>query len=71
MPAGRRCRLELTAEQTARCEEFANVCRAVWNTGLEQRREYRRRGVWMNYAPQCKELAEAVGPVPLVPSPRW
>ncbi|CUM41323.1 hypothetical protein BN2537_11611 [Streptomyces venezuelae] len=43
----------------------------MWNTGLEQRREYRRRGVWMNYAPQCKELAEAVGPVPLVPSPRW
>lgn len=35
------------------------MCRAVWNTGLEQRREYRRRGGWMNYAPQCKELAEA------------
>ncbi|MFD8205389.1 RNA-guided endonuclease InsQ/TnpB family protein [Streptomyces sp. NPDC059695] len=59
MLTGRRYRLELTVEQTAQCEEFANVCRAVWNTGLEQRREYRRRGAWMNYAPQCKELAEA------------
>lgn len=41
------------------CEEFGNVCRAVWNTALEQRREYRRRGAWMNYAPQCAELADA------------
>lgn len=31
----------------------------MWNTGLEQRREYRRRGAWMNYHPQAKELAEA------------
>lgn len=35
------------------------MCRSVWNTGLEQRREYRRRGAWMNYQPQAKELAEA------------
>lgn len=35
------------------------MCRAVWNIGLEQRREYRRRGAWMNYQPQAKELAEA------------
>ncbi|WP_338496500.1 transposase [Streptomyces sp. SJL17-4] len=59
MLSGRRYLLELTAEQAAQCEEFANVCRAVWNTGREQRREYRRRGGWLNYAPQCKELAEA------------
>lgn len=59
MLSGRRYRLEPTAEQAARCEEFASVCRAVWNTALEQRREYRRRDGWMNYAPQCKELAEA------------
>lgn len=59
MLSGRRYRLELTAVQAEQCEEFANVCRAVWNTGLEQRREYRRRGGWMNYAPQCRELAEA------------
>ncbi|WP_432029621.1 RNA-guided endonuclease InsQ/TnpB family protein [Streptomyces sp. 1222.5] len=61
MLSGRRYRLELTGEQAAQCEEFANVCRAVWNTGLDQRRQYRRRGVWMDYAPQCKELAEAKG----------
>lgn len=35
------------------------MCRAVWNTGLEQRREYRRRGAWMNYVAQAKELAQA------------
>lgn len=35
------------------------MCRVVWNTGLDQRREYRRRGSWMNYVPQAKELAEA------------
>ncbi|MEV2251305.1 transposase [Streptomyces sp. NPDC050147] len=35
------------------------LCRAVWNTALEQRREYRRRGAWMNYSPQAAELAEA------------
>ncbi|MCX5278189.1 RNA-guided endonuclease InsQ/TnpB family protein [Streptomyces virginiae] len=57
--SGRRYRLELTAEQAAQCQEFADVCRSVWNTGLEQRREYRRRGAWMNYAPQCAELADA------------
>jgi len=34
-------------------------CRAVWNTGLEQRREYRRRGAWMNYHEQAHELVEA------------
>ena len=28
-------------------------------TGIEQRREYRRRGAWMNYGPQAHELAEA------------
>ncbi|GAA3132162.1 hypothetical protein GCM10017687_54930 [Streptomyces echinatus] len=59
MLSGRRYRLELTAEQAEQCEKFADVCRSVWNTGLEQRREYRRRGAWMNYAPQCKELAQA------------
>ncbi|WP_223281462.1 helix-turn-helix domain-containing protein [Streptomyces antnestii] len=48
MLSGRRYRLELTAEQAEMCEEFGNVCRSVWNTGLHQRREYRRRGAWMN-----------------------
>ncbi|MFB7577094.1 helix-turn-helix domain-containing protein [Streptomyces sp. NPDC056165] len=30
------------------CEEFGDICRSVWNTALEQRREYWRRGAWMN-----------------------
>ncbi|MFF4738213.1 helix-turn-helix domain-containing protein [Streptomyces sp. NPDC001262] len=34
--SGRRYRLGLTAEQAAQGEEFAAVCRAVWNTGPEQ-----------------------------------
>lgn len=59
MLSGRRFRLALTPEQEAMCEEFGNICRAVWNTGLEQRREYRRRGAWMNYVPQAAELATA------------
>jgi putative transposase len=59
MLAGRRFRVELTDEQAAFAEQIGAVCRAVWNTGLEQRREYRRRGAWMNYRPQAKELAEA------------
>jgi len=56
---GRRFRVEFTAEQAEYAERIGAACRAVWNTGLEQRREYRRRGAWMNYAPQARELAEA------------
>ncbi|MFF7357184.1 transposase [Streptomyces filipinensis] len=41
------------------CEAFADICRSVWNTALEQRREYERRGAWMNYTPQCAGLADA------------
>ncbi|MEU9436569.1 transposase [Streptomyces sp. NPDC048252] len=59
MLTGRKYRLKLTPDQEAMCEEFGNICRSVWNTGLEQRREYRRRGAWMNYIPQAAELAEA------------
>lgn len=59
MLTGRKYRLALTPEQEAQCEEFGNICRAVWNTALEQRREYRRRGAWMNYVPQAAEMAEA------------
>ncbi|MFE6056017.1 RNA-guided endonuclease InsQ/TnpB family protein [Kitasatospora sp. NPDC056446] len=59
MLSGRRYRLELTAEQVVLCEAFGDICRAVWNTALEQRREYRRRGAWMNYVPQAAELVEA------------
>jgi putative transposase len=59
MLAGRRFRVEFTNEQAVFAEQIGAVCRAVWNTGLEQRREYRGRGAWMNYQPQAKELAEA------------
>lgn len=57
--AGRRFRVEFTAEQQVFAEQIGAACRSVWNVALEQRREYRRRGAWMNYVPQCKELAEA------------
>ncbi len=56
---GRRFRVEFTDAQAEFAQRIGDVCRAVWNTGLEQRREYRRRGAWMNYPPQAKELAEA------------
>lgn len=59
MLAGRRFRVEFTDEQAEFAERIGAACRAVWNTGLEQRREYRRRGAWLNYQPQAKELAEA------------
>jgi putative transposase len=38
---------------------IGDACRAVWNTGLEQRREYRRRGGWINYVEQARQMAEA------------
>lgn len=59
MLTGRRFRVEFTDAQAEFAERIGAACRAVWNTGLEQRREYRRRGAWMNYQPQAKELAEA------------
>lgn len=45
MLVGRRYRLQFTPEQREAAEEYGSICRAVWNIGLEQRREYRRRGV--------------------------
>lgn len=59
MLTGRRFRVEFTGLQAEYAERVGAACRAVWNTGLEQRREYRRRGAWMNYQPQAKELADA------------
>lgn len=59
MLAGRRFRVEFTDEQAVSADQIGAACRAVWNTGLEQRREYRRRGAWMNYRPQAHEPAEA------------
>lgn len=59
MLIGRRYPLVLTAEQEAYAEHVAGICRAVWNTGLEQRREYRRRGACISYAEQARQLAAA------------
>lgn len=59
MLAGRRFRVELTDAQVLLAQQTADACRAVYNTGLEQRREYRRRGSWMNYEEQAHELVEA------------
>ncbi|AFM10445.1 IS891/IS1136/IS1341 family transposase [Saccharomonospora phage PIS 136] len=59
MLTGRKYRLKLTTAQAAQCEEFGNVCRAVWNTALDQRRQYRQRGGWINYNEQAGQLADA------------
>ncbi|WP_063039605.1 RNA-guided endonuclease InsQ/TnpB family protein [Nocardia pseudovaccinii] len=59
MLTGRRYRVAFTAEQAALAEETGAACRAVWNTALEQRREYRRRDAWVGYQQQARELAEA------------
>lgn len=59
MLTGRRYRLALTPEQAEFAETVGAICRAVWNVGLEQRREYRRRGTWISYAQQSSELTEA------------
>lgn len=59
MLIGRRYLLAFTPEQQAFAEEIGDACRAVWNTGLEQRREYRRRRAFIGYVEQCRQLAEA------------
>ncbi|MFI7147672.1 RNA-guided endonuclease InsQ/TnpB family protein [Nonomuraea sp. NPDC050022] len=59
MLAGRKYRLEFDSGQAAFAERLGGICRAVWNTGLQQRRDYRRRGQWITYAEQCGQLAEA------------
>ncbi|SCG69261.1 RNA-guided endonuclease InsQ/TnpB family protein [Micromonospora inositola] len=59
MLTGRRYLLALTSEQADYAEQVAAICRAVWNTALEQRREYQRRGVWITYVEQARQMAEA------------
>jgi putative transposase len=59
MLTGRRYLLAFTDVQAAYAEQVGSICRAVWNTGLEQRRAYRRRGAWINYVEQARQLAEA------------
>ncbi|GAA3204173.1 transposase [Nonomuraea helvata] len=59
MLVGRRYRLEFDFGQRLFAERLGGICRSVWNTGLEQRRAYRRRGAFIGYAEQCRQLAEA------------
>ncbi|MFG1611330.1 RNA-guided endonuclease InsQ/TnpB family protein [Nonomuraea wenchangensis] len=59
MLAGRKYRLEFDFGQRLFAERLGGICRSVWNTGLEQRREYRRRGGRLGYAEQCAQLADA------------
>ncbi len=59
MLTGRRFLLSLTPEQVAYAEKIGAACRAVWNTGLEQRREYRRRGAVICYEEQARQMAAA------------
>lgn len=59
MLTGRRYRLTPTPEQAEALGSWAGVCRSVWNTGLRQRQEYRRRGGWINYVEQARQMADA------------
>lgn len=62
---GFRYRLSLTDEQVERCVEYGAICRAVWNTALDQRRQAVRRwrrgysAPYCGYHLQARELAEA------------
>lgn len=55
----RRYLLALTSGQQAYADQVAATCRAVWNIALEQRHEYRRRGAFIGFAEQCRQLADA------------
>ncbi|MFE9688321.1 RNA-guided endonuclease InsQ/TnpB family protein [Micromonospora sp. NPDC005806] len=59
MLTGRRYLLAFTDEQAGYAEQVGAACRAVWNTALEQRREYHRRGVFIGYVEQARQVAEA------------
>lgn len=59
MLSGRRYLLIFTPDQAEFAERIGGVCRSVWNTALEQRRCYRRRGSWIGYRDQARQLAEA------------
>ena len=65
MLSGRRYRLALTDAQESMCAEFGDLCRAVWNTALDQRRQYvdrytrGRQGPFCGYHLQAAQLVEA------------
>jgi len=43
---GYRYRLALTDVQARQCAEYGDICRAVWNTALAQRRFTENDGSW-------------------------
>ena len=56
-------KLEPTKEQEALFEQYAGVCRLIWNLALEQRLNHWRNfkaltGRHISYASQCRELTE-------------
>ncbi|MFF5204660.1 RNA-guided endonuclease InsQ/TnpB family protein [Streptosporangium sp. NPDC000396] len=59
MLTGRRYLLAFTPEQEELAELIGDACRMVWNIGLEQRRAYRRRGAYIGYVEQARQMAEA------------
>ncbi|GAB3810235.1 RNA-guided endonuclease InsQ/TnpB family protein [Micromonospora zhanjiangensis] len=59
MLTGRRYLLAFTPDQAAYAGRVGAACRSVWNTALEQRREYRRRGAFISYVEQARQMAEA------------
>jgi putative transposase len=59
MLTGRRYLLQPTLEQEEVLERWAGICRSVWNTGLEQRQIWSRRGKWISAFDQMHEVAEA------------
>jgi len=64
MLTGCKYRLDLTPGQAEFAERIGGACRSVWNTALEQRRIYRRRGGWVGYHDQARQMAEAKGDFP-------
>lgn len=59
MLTGRRFLTAFTPQQEEFAELIGDACRMVWNTGLEQRREYRRRGAFIGYVEQARQMTEA------------
>jgi putative transposase len=53
-----RFRLYPTEGQAALMAQYAGACRAVWNLGLEQRRDWWRPGRSFSYTQQCLELTQ-------------
>lgn len=69
MLTGRRYLLAFTPEQDAYAQRIADACRAVWNTGLDQRRIYRRKGAFISSIEQSRQFTEARAEFPWLTEP--